>query len=226
MVRPLPRTARRSERGAAIFVVVLAITLLTAVGMFAAHSASLVDQAAGYARLARQTQYLAEYGALASASELGSGGAELYYREMLSGAETCNANSSLNDASPKPPCAKIYYGELEQRTQKLSSQPLLKAQNDEDEDLTNPAGFVGTAHSATEGIVGDFVVELTDPGPTGAPVAGANAGGTGVGFRYVKVTATTTAQLRPPGAEHDSNIATLTSQQALRTHFVIGPIQQ
>jgi hypothetical protein len=211
--------SRRAARGAAVFVVVLAITMLTAVGLFAAHSATLVDQAAGYVRMARQTQYVAEYGALAGAAELGSGSAEPYYREMLTGQAQCRALPGTDLVGA--PCYKIFYSQLDDRTRRLSNEPLIEDQSG------TKAGFVGyTADGVTDGVIGDFVIELTDPGPTGAPIAGTDVGGTGLAFRYVKVTATTTAQMRPPGTTCTNEIATLTGQQALRTHFVIGPIPQ
>jgi len=206
---------RRSERGAAVFVVVLAITMLTAVGLFAAHSATLVDQASGYARLARQTQYIAEYGTLAGAAELGSGSAEPYLKAMLTGANACRANA-VDPATARPPCYKMFYANLDART----SNPLTV-----DESGEHPQ-FVGVTSDGTDGSFADFVVELTDPGPTGAPVAGTDLGGAGLSFRYVKVTATTTAQLRPPGNTCDNAITTVTGQQSLRAHLVIGPIQQ
>src|SRR5690606_12887129 len=43
-------TARRRRRGNALFIVVMVITLLTAVGLFGMRSASLSNQAAGYNR--------------------------------------------------------------------------------------------------------------------------------------------------------------------------------
>ena len=61
---------RQNQRGAAVFIVVMVITLLTAVGMFAARSASLVDVASGYGRNAMQTQYVSEYGAILTSHEL------------------------------------------------------------------------------------------------------------------------------------------------------------
>jgi hypothetical protein len=65
-----PRKHRRRERGAAVFIVVLIIAMLTAIGMFAATSASLSTTAAGHERLATQTQYLTEYGVNIALSEL------------------------------------------------------------------------------------------------------------------------------------------------------------
>ncbi|KYF51303.1 hypothetical protein BE08_16565 [Sorangium cellulosum] len=58
----IARSRRRSrERGAAVFIVVLVITMLTAIGLFAAHAATLSTIASGHARRMTQTHYLAEY---------------------------------------------------------------------------------------------------------------------------------------------------------------------
>ncbi len=70
------RRSRRSERGASVFIVLLVITLLTAIGIFSARSASLVDQAAGYDRQLVQTQYVPELAGRAVGAELGDGGAK------------------------------------------------------------------------------------------------------------------------------------------------------
>lgn len=194
--------------------VVLAITLVTAVGLFAAHSATMVDQAAGYARMARQTQYLAEYGTLAAAAELGSGSAEPYFRQMQAGTSRCRANAGVVDL----PCYKLFYADLNARTEQLTGEPLTV------DESGSRNGRIGYAPGSTEGVAGDFVVELTDPGPTGAPIAGTDLSGTGPSFRYIKVTATTLAQVRPPGDLCRNDIASVTGQQALRAHLVIGPI--
>ncbi|XYI00800.1 hypothetical protein ACMHYB_13980 [Sorangium sp. So ce1128] len=58
----IARSRRRSrERGAAVFIVVLVITMLTAIGLFAAHAATLSTIASGHERRMTQTHYLAEY---------------------------------------------------------------------------------------------------------------------------------------------------------------------
>lgn len=59
-----PEIQRRSgERGTAIFVVVLVVTLLTGIGLFAARITGSVDAATGYARQADQAKALAIYAA-------------------------------------------------------------------------------------------------------------------------------------------------------------------
>jgi hypothetical protein len=73
----------------------------------------------------------------------------------------------------------------------------------------------------------DLVVEVTDPGPAGAPVAGTDLSGLGNSFGYMKVTATTVAQIRPAsGAECVDNIAVVAAQQMMRAHLVVGPVAQ
>ncbi|WP_437289939.1 hypothetical protein [Sorangium sp. So ce406] len=71
----ITRSLRRSrERGAAVFIVVLVITMLTAIGLFAAHAATLSTIASGHARRMTQTHYLTEYAmqlALAEIEEKG-----------------------------------------------------------------------------------------------------------------------------------------------------------
>src|SRR5688572_24601151 len=54
------RASRRGERGAAVFIVVMAVVLLTGIGVFAVRTASMVDVAAGYDRQMTQTHHLSE----------------------------------------------------------------------------------------------------------------------------------------------------------------------
>ena len=209
---PLLRSSpsRRGERGATVFVVVLAVTLLTAVGLFAAHSATMVDQAAGYARMARQTQQLAEYGTLAATAELGSGTAESHVAQLYQPGNFCVANADRADAS----CYKRSYADLNARTKELSEDSLTK----------DPTGNIEDVVGNGE-IQGDFMVELTDPSDN-VRVAGSDYGSSStVKYRYVKVTATTIAQLRPAGAAACTNdVATLSGQQMMRAHLVVGPV--
>lgn len=201
---------RREQRGATVFVVVLAITLLTAVGLFAAHSATLVDQAAGYQRLARQTQQLAEYGVLVGTAELGSGAAEAHLAELKKPGGFCAANADLVDAA----CYKRMFSDLSARTKELSNESLTKDPTGTDEDVLGNGQSEGT-----------FVVEFTEPS-NNVRVAGSDYGSSSQNkFTYVKVTATVFAQLHAAGASACSNdIATMSGQQAMRAHVVVGPV--
>ncbi len=193
---------KRAERGAALFVVVLVLTLLTAVGLFAAQSATLVDRASGYSRQAAQTAYLAEYAVLASATQLGSGTAGAYRERMLSPTDTCRMNQGIDPSEIENPACLVL---------KLSD---FKAPN-------------GKPLLDTMSLTPDFMVEITDPGPSGAPVAGTDVSGTGQSFGYMKVTATTIAQIRPSGgAACVDSTAIVAAQQMMRAHLVFGPVAQ
>ena len=200
---------RRQQRGAAVFVVVLAITLLTAIGVFAVHTALMVDQASGYVRLARQTQYLAEYGTLTSATELGTLAGKTYSDLIYQGTSRCRANGELAAGTP---CYKFDRAFLNQRTTAFGNQTILSA--------ATPGSGVPGSLGLNANLVGDFTVELTDPGPVGQPVAGAQAGaGT-----FIKVTSTSTAQIRSNAVACTNAVTTTLGQQSLRAHLLIGPI--
>jgi hypothetical protein len=228
MVTPVPpssssrraaRRRRRQERGAAVFVVVLAITMLTAVGLFAAYSATQMDKAIGYERLARQTQELAEYGTLLASAELGAGTAQAYMDQLRAGTQTCYANADLKTMTSLTtvPCFKMFYYQLNERSKQMTGESLSKDPAGDKEDV------VGNGDTR-----GDFVIELTDPGPIGVPLAGTDLSGTSTNpLGYLKVTSTTTAQLRPAGLDACVNaIATLSGQQAMRAHLIVGPVQR
>lgn len=207
---------RRQRRGAAVFVVVMAVAVLTAVGLFAAHSATLVDQAAGYDRLSTQTQQLAEYATLASAAELGSGTAASYIdmmqRAVSDPTQVCTSNFGLTGV----PCYLVTYGRLNDRTKQLSQEALLENQEATKESV------VGNGYTQ-----GDFFVELTEPRYVDVPVAGTDLSGTnGIAFRYLRVTATSYANFRPEGTAACTNaVASVSAQQSMRSHLIVGPIQ-
>ena len=218
MVKLHPTRLRRSgERGAALFVVVLAITLLTGVGLFAAHSATLVDQAAGYNRLSRQTQQMAEYGTLAVAADFGSGAAGTYLNEARSvdPPRTCAAN-----AKRSADCFRRTYEDVAIQTLKLSKETLL---TDDSGDIPDVIGVsTGTGSTAAAGdITGRFQTEITDISNAGLSVVGRDMGNIKAAA-YKRITATTYSQLRPVEAAGVS--CAVTGQQAMRAHLVVGPL--
>jgi hypothetical protein len=65
--------ARQHERGAALFLVVMVVTVLSAIGVFAMRQASLVDVAAGYNRQGVQAGMLADFAARSTATYMSRG---------------------------------------------------------------------------------------------------------------------------------------------------------
>ena len=209
--------SRRNERGAAVFIVVMVITLLTAIGIFAARSASMVDMASGYERQASQAMYVSEYGALATLTQLGSGAAQAYVDQMDTGSDDCRANIGL-PANPRPACYKIFKNEVEGTTVRMANESLLEASSPTESGSFGPLSNV----------MGDFVVELTDKGPAGV-VAGMDLAGTATRFSYVKVALTATAQIRPlVGATFTctQGVAAVTGQQSTRMNAIVGPLHR
>lgn len=225
------RLRRGREHGAAVFVVVLAITLLTAIGVFALRSASLVDQAAGYDRQASQTLYLSEYAGRAVAAEVGNGAARTYIDKVATGTDTCYVNKLLDPNALDPnitylPCYKLFLNEINSRVNaSFSGNTLISAQS------TTGAGSLGPKLDVTGAITpmeGVFVVEMTDPAestPTpGSAVGGNNPANT---FRDVQLTFTAYAQVRPFDATPDDpwcasgSLSTSASVTSLRAHVTL-----
>src|SRR6478735_2934515 len=116
---------RRQERGVSVFIVVMVMALLTAVGIFTARATSLADLSAGYERQAVQTQYLAQYGMLATVATYGSD-PQTYFDMMTkglanpsldSGQEQCRMNASIDRTLlPNPPCYKLKPEDIQGKT--------------------------------------------------------------------------------------------------------------
>lgn len=153
-----PRRTRTGERGAALFVVVMVITLLTAVGIFAARSTSIVDAATGYGRQAAQTLALADYGAKIVASELGEGRAVRVFQLMDSRNQYCPTYGTLSNQ----PCYAFDYSQLESRVLANTSNAynVIEWQSETTEGSLGPM-FVDS--SITSGIDGVLIVEVFDP---------------------------------------------------------------
>lgn len=211
---------RRRERGATVFIVVMVISLLTGIGIYAARSASMVDAAAGNARQAVQTRYMAEYGTLSVLAELGSGAGAQYLSMVKAATDDCRSTQFVDvDVAGRPPCYKVFMGELAQGGRQFL--------NDPDEDGPGSLGGpVNLVQDALIGLRGNFVVELTDPVQTSTPVAGTDVGGTGPRFEYVTLTATSIGQVLPTDslAACDARAASVAATQQIRARMVVGPI--
>jgi hypothetical protein len=226
------RRHRRSERGAAVFVVVMVITLLTAIGVFALRSASLVDQATGYDRQMAQTLALTEYAGRSVSAELGNGAARNYLDKVANGKDDCFVNKNLDPNALDPsitaplPCYKLFMSEIDQRVgANFSGAKVLVDQS------ATAAGSLGPQLDTT-GILtpqeGVFVVEMSDPAES-VPTAGSALGGNNPAntFRDVQLTLTAFGQVRPldSGAGNpwcaSGSRSTAASVSSLRAHVTL-----
>lgn len=182
----------QAERGAALFVVVMVITLLTAVGIFAARSTSLVDAATGYGRQASQTIALADYGAKLVATELGQGRADRVFQLMDMRNQYCPIYGDTNPL--KQPCYAFDYGQLDARVETNTSgaYDIIQYQSELFAGSLGPR-FIDA--SSTWGIDGVLMVQLLDPFQT-ANIKGQSASQPS----GREVTLNSTAQVRPYSA--------------------------
>lgn len=193
---------RRQQRGAALFVVVLAIVLITAIGIFSARAAGLVDVASGYNRQSVQTQFMADYGARSTAAELGTGTGGTYVRSMTGVAgnpvPTCRANADLDTLLPPGtviPCWKLRMTQVQETF----------GVNAVEATTPTAAGSLGPPDDAENQLVANYEVEMTEPGLAGAPLAGFNAGGTDHTFRPTQIALTSRGVIRPWTNPGDAN---------------------
>lgn len=218
-----------------MFIVVLVVTLLTAIGIFAVRSTSLVSTAVGYHRQSTQTGLLTEYGGRAVTAELGDGAAKTYLDMVGQGSDTCESNNSLAladlDASlagQNPACYKLYMSEIAQRVQSLSSTNILDAPTSTNGGSLGPAFGLADQSITSNGV---FVVEMIEPAES-VPTAGSAQGGNNPAnaFRDVSLTLTAYGQIRPydaaASAANDpwcgnNNISASASVSTLRAHVTL-----
>lgn len=219
------RTSRKHERGAVIFVVVLVLAVLSAIGIFAVRAAGLNQRVSGYARQATQTGYVAEYGTLAMVDELSSERKTIYMAEMSRGTELCRANQYVDAGTLLLPCYRIYMSELQARITEEGSGALL---------FDNDGGSLGPSQLP---LTADFVVEMTDRSRAGRDMPGMDQGGVGPRFRYDQVTLSATGQVRPVISVVSTNggVCTTSAEQyaaqvagtrSMRAIVQVGPIPE
>jgi hypothetical protein len=186
----------QAQRGAAVFIVVMVLTLLTAVGIFAVRSASMADVAAGYDREGAQATLVAQYGIVSTAAYMATGVADTIVRtmHMPPGSSykqpTCESNAYPIPA-PSPPgnpeCYRIYQTEIQNSFTASSNETVFA-----------PANLAGSITGSTSSLNANeitdatFIVELTDASTSAVPMPGG-----GVGTELVL---TSIAQVRPIAA--------------------------
>jgi hypothetical protein len=224
-----PAAVRVSQRGAAVFVVVLVVTLLSALGLFALRSATLTNLSAGYSRQMMQTHYMSEYAMTLMAAELGGPARQNYADEMWSGKHVAECvGGAGGGALSNSTCYPVFYTDVESRVQGYNS----------DSELLDPAVEPGSGGALpTDGtpgslgpapLEGDFRAELTDIHESVPPIEGMDLTGSSSTPRYYSVTMTVTSQVRPQTAADrttcDDVARAAAGVEAARAHVVVGPL--
>lgn len=209
IARKPARPRRSSERGTTLFVVVLAVTMLTGVGLYTVHSAALSERAAGGGRQALQARGVTEVHAVAALSK--------FRREVES--DILVANDSINPNAPgmKIPC-ESNMGLTGVRCRALEPQ-----------DLAPPSGAALLAPDSLGplGTTRGFArIDLTDVYPADIPTPG-NQEGRGSPTRMYTGTMTVVGQLNPAGTGDTAcveNMMQVSGQHIIRAHLLLGPI--
>jgi len=209
----LPRVTRQDERGAAVFIVVMVLTLLTAVGLFAVRSAGLADLAAGYDREGAQAALVAEYAVTASAAYLANDSSTVItgYKRSITSLDPapCQTNAFVGTFPPPPPragCYRLEFPELQSSFNRISGESVFAPAN-----LTGGPSGSTSSLNANETTNATFVVEVTDSAQTGVPAEGDDAK-----MSTIMLTLTAISQVRPAAACAESGTAPAAGQQAMR----------
>lgn len=192
------RSRRPAERGAAVFIVVMVLTLLTAVGIFAVRSASLADLAAGYDREASQASLIAQYATVAAAAFMATSTADSIITNMNPPNLYCQSNKGV-----MKPCFKMSSGLIESSTLAQGNENLFET--------SSPSLNANGTTSA------DFMLEMTDPVDPGTP-------GHGDPHAPIQITFTAVAQVRPIGAcgTNGAGQTWNAGQQVMRSYISAG----
>jgi hypothetical protein len=209
---------QRRERGAAVFVVVLVIALLTGLGLFAVRSATTAIAASGYNRQLNQTHYVADMAIIGTVA-LGGDNPEAVKQLMMRGPDTAGGDVKCTgyDQQVSPTCMLVSYDDINARvTQANAGNKLIEELG------RSPLTGVPLLDA-------DMRIELTDLHPA-RPVRGHEvAGGSGAGarLRFAHVTVTATGLVRPAqttSGTWDTQSATAAGIEAAQAHVIIGPV--
>lgn len=217
---------RSGQRGAAVFVVMMAILVITSMGTWAIYSASLTSTGTGYQRAAAQTLYAAELGIIAGTGVL-----------SIPGMADANVQQARKDLANNDPddCESALSTEF------CKSMPM------EDMDVIIQAETAGMPAGSTFGILqlgtstvqgsmgpydplqagalqGNFIVELTDERTANLPGMDLDASKANLP-QYKQYTVTSYGIVRPASDDLCSAGETASAGQvAMRAHVVVGPI--
>jgi hypothetical protein len=221
MIAPSARRVnrrRQSERGAALFIVMMVIVLVSAIGAFAVRSSSLVEVASGYSRRWSQAAYVGEFATRSVSSDM-AGKEDAYFQEISSGTNVCRASEDLGTYLPagsRVPCFAVESSEVFTRLQGYSGVDISQFAEGLFGNVARP-GQEGTNEAA-------FRVEITDLGP--APNLKAGTDLKGEFFKHKQVTFTATGQVRPKSdGTCKAEILQSSGVQSVRAHVTFMSTQ-
>lgn len=195
--------SRAGQRGAAVFVVVVVITMLAAVGLFAAKSAALSIRASGHERQMIQAHYMNEYAMnlIMADVRVSTNG---YLQELHKDSSQQMTGCEHDDPSlDNYKCYRAGVRDLERLMRTQNADQYLLCQSVEDANCADASAGADPNYPSPLGdgdLDVDFRIEISDPTAALAPVAGydAQAGSKATHNTTMEsVTISTTGQVRP-----------------------------
>ncbi len=230
---------RRGSRGATIFLVTLVMTLLTAMGVFAARSTSLAGRSAGYMRQSDQGMYLMQHGMALTLNEIDRG-ATIYGKRNQNNPLT-NQSCTTTAAYPavKLPCVRFStdwtkkdsFQTAVERAQQAAGKPAAKP-------LDMPGGSNLDPNLNTPGSLGPWMllpsmyVEMTDISDLDRTPPGYAMLGNGSQLKFRQATLVGIGQVGPWPANgvtancsdvKEQGAATVVARRAGRGQIIFGP---
>jgi Tfp pilus assembly protein PilX len=195
---------RRSQGGAAIFLVVMVLTIVAAIGVFSMRSASLVDKATGYSRQSVQATAMAEYAARTAATYLESNPELVSATTRVPGCE-----QGLQDIDPDAPCTVFKNGMLAEAL-------MANAPSTPENGMT---GFMSLPSDPTQ-VATEFVTEMSEPSMASVTASPGFTSGL-----FKQVTFTSIARVFPTSGS-DTTVCSPTAretvtQQTVRAHVIV-----
>lgn len=222
--------ARRKSRGAAVFLVVLVIAMLGAMGVFASRAAGLTEAAAGFERANVQTDMVVQHGMMLTAAELGLNTDAILkmYQDPTAYPTKCASGKWFPAVVGYTyPCQQFDITSLSLKgsTSPTAISPALFQGGN----VANPASYDPGSLGPTP-LSAVVNTDLSDVGTYWRPVAGANASTFGSKFGYVMGTIGVVGRVSPKlvGGQGTCNVqdeltSLVTSQLVGRGYVLIGP---
>ena len=218
----LRATGRRQQRGAAVFIVVMVLTLLTAVGIWAVRAASMADMAAGFDREGSQAGLIAQYGITSTTAFLAAPSGDAFLTRLRDSGKSTTLGPDYCESSGLPPypggvapvaarnnCLKLDIETIKSVFVAGGGSPLFAPTN-QGSGIAN----VSSSLNVNETTNATFVVELTEGTLTGESKSGGGA--------QTMVTITAISQVRPAAACAAGLPMTSAGQQVMRAMITAG----
>ncbi len=224
MVSPRSRmTTRRArgrsgERGATMFIVLMVLMILSAIGTFALSTARYEVQSAGYRRQRAQAQEAANFGGFAAQASMDPSRAAWYVQQLYKNEPCADLQVPTGGA-----CYHIWSSDIEKSALPTSENLFVQPNTVSG----YPEGSYGIAAATVDTVNGGFVVSLTEPAELQRPMAGWGSDPNTNTVKFLDLTLTSMGVVFND-TNHDGIVQTLERPGAAfanaRGHVIIGPL--